>query len=41
MLRTLLIVALGGGVGSALRYAVSKFVQDNKAYTFFLIDFGG
>ena len=29
MLRTLLIVALGGGIGSALRYAVSKFVQDS------------
>lgn len=29
MLHTLLIVALGGGIGSALRYAVSKFVQDS------------
>lgn len=29
MLRTLLIVTLGGGIGSALRYAVSKFVQDS------------
>lgn len=29
MFRTLLIVALGGGIGSALRYAVSKFVQDS------------
>ena len=34
MLRTLLIVALGGGVGSALRYAVSKFVQDNMSGAF-------
>lgn len=24
-----LIIALGGGIGSALRYAVSKFVQDS------------
>ena len=34
MFRTLLIVALGGGVGSALRYAVSKFVQDNMSGAF-------
>ena len=34
MLRTLLIVALGGGVGSALRYSVSKFVQDNMSGAF-------
>ena len=34
MFRTLLIVALGGGIGSALRYAVSKFVQDNMSGAF-------
>lgn len=34
MLHTLLIVALGGGIGSALRYAVSKFVQDSTNGTF-------
>lgn len=34
MIRTTLIVALGGGVGSALRFLVSKFVQDNMAGTF-------
>ena len=34
MIRTTLIVALGGGVGSALRFLVSKFVQDNMSGTF-------
>lgn len=29
-----LIIALGGGIGSALRYAVSKFVQDSTNGTF-------
>ena len=29
-----LIIALGGGIGSALRYAVSKFVQDNMSGAF-------
>ena len=29
MIRTLLIVALGGGLGSALRFAVSKVVAEN------------
>lgn len=34
MIRTTLIVALGGGVGSALRFLVSKFVQDNTVGIF-------
>lgn len=34
MIHNLLIVALGGGVGSALRFAVSKFVQDNTTGAF-------
>ena len=34
MIRTTLIVALGGGVGSALRFLVSKFVQANMVGTF-------
>lgn len=29
MIRSLVIVALGGGMGSALRFLASKFVQDN------------
>lgn len=29
-----LIIALGGGIGSALRYAVSKFVQDSTKGAF-------
>lgn len=29
MIRSLILVALGGGVGSALRFWVSKLVQDN------------
>lgn len=34
MIRTTLIVALGGGVGSALRFLISKFVQANTTGTF-------
>ena len=34
MIRTLLIVALGGGVGSALRFWVSKVVAGNLDGTF-------
>ena len=34
MIRTLLIVALGGGVGSALRFGVSKVVAENVGGTF-------
>ena len=34
MIRTLLIVALGGGVGSALRFVVSKVVAENVGGTF-------
>ena len=29
MIRSLILVALGGGVGSALRFLISKIVQDN------------
>lgn len=34
MIRSLIIVALGGGMGSALRFLASKFVQDNMAGIF-------
>lgn len=34
MIRTLLIVALGGGIGSALRFWVSKIVAENAGGTF-------
>lgn len=34
MIRTLLIVALGGGVGSALRFGVSKVVAENVGGAF-------
>ena len=34
MIRSLIIVALGGGMGSALRFLASKFVQDNMSGTF-------
>ena len=34
MIRTLLIVALGGGMGSALRFLVSKIVAENMGGTF-------
>ena len=34
MIRSLIIVALGGGMGSALRFMASKFVQDNMAGIF-------
>ena len=34
MIRSLIIVALGGGMGSALRFLASKFVQDNMTGTF-------
>ena len=34
MTRTLLIVALGGAIGSALRFWVSKVVADNAGGTF-------
>lgn len=34
MIRTILIVALGGGIGSALRFILSKLVADNAAATF-------
>lgn len=34
MIRTLLIVALGGGIGSALRFGVSKIVAENVDGTF-------
>ena len=29
MIRSIIFVALGGGLGSALRFIVSKLVQDN------------
>ena len=34
MIRSLIIVALGGGMGSALRFLASKFVQDNMTGVF-------
>lgn len=34
MIRSLIIVALGGGMGSALRFLASKFVQDNMTGIF-------
>ena len=34
MIRSLIIVALGGGMGSALRFLASKFVQDNMSGAF-------
>lgn len=34
MIRTLLIVALGGGIGSALRFMVSRIVAENVSGTF-------
>ena len=34
MIRTLFIVALGGGIGSALRFAATKMIQDNVGGTF-------
>lgn len=34
MIRTLLVVALGGGIGSALRFIVSKAVSENMDGTF-------
>lgn len=34
MIRSLIIVALGGGMGSALRFLASKFVQDNMTGLF-------
>lgn len=34
MIRSLIIVALGGGMGSALRFLASKFVQDNVSGIF-------
>lgn len=34
MTRTLLLVALGGGIGSALRFLISKFIQENIGGTF-------
>ncbi len=34
MIRTLLIVAFGGGIGSALRFLVSKAVAENMDGTF-------
>ena len=34
MIRTLFIVALGGGLGSALRFMVSKIVAENTNGTF-------
>lgn len=34
MIRSMLIVALGGGIGSALRFFVSKFVAENVGGTF-------
>lgn len=34
MARTLLIVALGGGIGSALRFLLSKLVAENAGGTF-------
>ncbi len=45
MIRTLLIVALGGGIGSALRFMVSKIVTENMNSTFpyptFAVNIGG
>ena len=34
MIRTMLIVALGGGIGSALRFAVGRCLQDHVAGAF-------
>ena len=34
MIRSLIIVALGGGMGSALRFLASKFIQDNMSGAF-------
>ena len=34
MIRSLVIVALGGGMGSALRFLASKFIQDNMSGAF-------
>ena len=34
MIRSLVIVALGGGMGSALRFLASKFIQDNMTGVF-------
>lgn len=34
MIRSVMIVALGGGIGSALRFVISKLVADNVGGTF-------
>ena len=34
MIRSLIIVALGGGMGSVLRFLASKFIQDNMSGAF-------